>query len=218
MLCTNPLPPAPFSQRDARWADINIGTSKTTIGRAGCTITSAASCLVALGVDTDPGRLNRYLVTHSGFVDGNLMRFDAFGPLGISCVGVIECEDVAAPVERIYAALGSGQAVIAKVDFRPGGSVDQHWVRILSLDDLDAEIMDPWNPPPKMVYYLMSRYAAPVWSSPARCIFRIVIYAAGDVPARLSFTPDLEPQVVSVSMATQVRLTKRRLHILRNLL
>jgi len=210
MIYRTTLLPTPFSQRDPRWADIPIGTSRTTMGRAGCTITSAASCLSALGVDTDPGRLNRYLTIHQGFVSSNLMRFNAFGPLGVSCFEVIECANRPAPVEHIADAIAAGHTVIALVDFSPGGTVNQHWVRLLSLDDDEAQIMDPWNPPPDPVYYLMARYAAPTWITPARALFRVVIYCRGESPGHLTFDDDLTPHAASAPTATQRRLCRRR--------
>jgi len=213
MIYRTDLPPVPFSQRDPRWADIPIGTSRTTIAKAGCAVTATASALAALGVDTDPGRLNRYLATHEGFAKGNLLRFNSFGPLGVSCADVIDCAARPAPVDRLQQAIDDGQPVITLVDFDPGGTVNQHWVRLLSIDDDEARIMDPWNPPAYELYWLMARYARPTWLTPARAIFRAVIYCAGEAPGRLTYDTALHATVHTLNPATQHRLHRRSLQL-----
>jgi hypothetical protein len=168
-----------FSQRDPRWADVKLGTSGATIGGMGCLDTSAASILDGFGVQTDPGRLNRWLARNDGFIQGSLFVFAAIEALGVQLEAVIDCSRQPAPMDLVAQALDLGQGVVALVDFRPGGSVNQHWVRILAYDaeEEDCRIVDPWMPPGYELYWLMARYAVPAWDDPARAIFRLAMYS-----------------------------------------
>jgi hypothetical protein len=46
-----------FSQRDPRWAAREIGLSKLTVGRFGCTLTSVAMLSTYFGENLDPGSI-----------------------------------------------------------------------------------------------------------------------------------------------------------------
>ena len=50
-----------FSQGDWRWAEDRLGATSETMAQSGCAVASAAMALGALGVETDPGELNRFL-------------------------------------------------------------------------------------------------------------------------------------------------------------
>lgn len=166
-----------FSQRDPRWADIPLGASRVKIADYGCLITAASSMLVDFGIDTDPGRLNRWLSRNNGYVDSNLFVFGSLNALvGASLVNVIDCATTPAPIDAIRSTLDQGGAVLALVDFVPGGSVNQHWVRVWAISDDDAFIMDPWLPPGFEDYWLMPRYALAGWSGPERAFFRFALY------------------------------------------
>ena len=56
-----------FAQGDPRWADDLLGPTGATLGAEGCAVTSAAMVMASYGIDTDPGRLNRFLADHEGF-------------------------------------------------------------------------------------------------------------------------------------------------------
>jgi len=185
-----------FSQRDPRWADIRLGLSgQETIGLAGCLMTCVASLVRDIaGLDTDPGRLNRWLARNGGYLDGNLFVFASVAKLGLKLKDVVPCMQTAAPVGRITETLAAGGGVLVKVDFDPGGAIQQHWVRVLELKADDAVVMDPWLPPGNEVYWLMPRYAIPAWPDPATAILHIALYERGN-------TPEAD--------ATQVRLSIR---------
>ena len=137
-----------FSQRDERWAKYRIGTA-LTIGQAGCLVTAAASVLCDAGFSTDPARLCAWLENHAGFAPGALFVWAAIDALGVvRFAGLVDCPNPAdTPIGRMRETLGRGGFCIAKVDFCPGGGVDQHWVRVLSVDKNNALIMDPWPLP-----------------------------------------------------------------------
>lgn len=169
-----------FSQRDPNWAGKILGTGEPTIGQVGCLLTCAASMLVDLGVGTDPGRLNDWLIKTHGYVDDNLFLFDAIEPFGAKLVQFQMCERTPAPVGVLSAHVEAGRHVILLVDFQPGGKVQPHWVRLLNITN-DA-IMDPWQTDGKP--HPLSTYFAPGWT-PERAIMGYVAYVKPKEAARV---------------------------------
>lgn len=55
------LPVELFLQNDPQWSAEPLGATRSTLGREGCAVASAAMVLRYHGADTDPGRLNRFL-------------------------------------------------------------------------------------------------------------------------------------------------------------
>lgn len=190
-----------YSQLDDRWQRVMLGESSTTIGANGCLICSVASGLTDVGVligglPPDPPRLNRWLARNRGYVaprdsskERNLYVFDALGTLGVEMVDYIDARGKAAPVERLQEALEHEDHFVAiHVDFRPGGGVEQHWVRAVHWWDDDVEVMDPWITGATQQSYLMTRYALPSWDIPARAIYRMVIYRYTEGEAEIQAT------------------------------
>jgi len=174
-----------FSQRDPRWASELLGTGPLTLGQAGCLVTAMASMLVDVaGVPTDPGRLNAWLRSNNGFVDDDLFHFQAVEGLGLRLMWWKTYADTPAPTEIIADRLTAGFGVVAKVDFRPGGQTQQHWVRVLaaskSTEPERWQIMDPWQLPGREAQTL-AKYAAPGWDA-ARALFAFAIYVL--IPGR----------------------------------
>lgn len=187
-----------YSQLDDRWQRVMLGESSTTIGANGCLICSVASGLTDVGVEIgglppDPSRLNRWLARNRGYVaprdqakERNLYVFDSLRPLGVELVDYIDARGKAAPVGRLQEALEAENQVVAiHVDFRPGGAVQQHWVRAVHWYEDDVEVMDPWIKGTTQQSYLMTRYALPSWDTPSRAIYRMVIYQYSETEAEL---------------------------------
>ena len=61
------LPVPLFRQSDDRWRHDLLGETVDTIGATGCAISSIAMVLSYYGIDTDPQRLNRFLIDHGGY-------------------------------------------------------------------------------------------------------------------------------------------------------
>jgi len=179
-----------YSQRDPRWAADLLGSSDITIGKAGCLVTAAATMLADWGVATDPGQLNAWLRSHSGYVRDNLLRFSALAGLGAQCIGYIDCKAVPAPVTRMRDALSTGDVVLAAVDWSPGGTLQSHWVRVLALAERDGQVMDPWQMPGKELMQL-SKYLASGWDT-ARGIFAVAYYRKVGDTGGLSSTKEPE--------------------------
>lgn len=165
-----------YSQRDVEWSEDRLGATKDlTLGQAGCLVTSIASTISDL---TDriiaPGELNWWLRENKGFVGGGLFVFTSVEALGLHYVRRIDCQTEPAPIAHLAEVLEAGSAVVIQVDSRPGDKLDQHWVRLLAVDEKDGQIMDPWQLPGGELVKL-SKYFATGWDS-ARAIFTAVIY------------------------------------------
>jgi hypothetical protein len=168
-----------FSQRDPQWRAEPLGAGPKTIGQVGCLLTASAALLATWGVDTDPRRLNQWLIAHQGYANGNLMRFSAVTPFGVHFVNYINCATVPAPVQQLIQAVSGGAGVLVCVDSQPGGTVQPHWVYLISLDKTDGQIVDPWQLPGRESRRLTS-YFAPGWDI-ARGIFHVAIYRRSQV-------------------------------------
>ncbi len=173
-----------YSQRDTQWAHEGLGRQQTpTMGAAGCLVTSVASVVTDL---TDqplgPGYLNDWLRQNKGFASGNLFVFASVVPLGLQLADLIRSQSQPAPIERLAELLADGAAIIVLVDINPGGGLDTHWVRLLSVDDKDGQIMDPWQMPGKE-FVRLSTYFASGWTT-ARAIFTAAVYRPKAAPVR----------------------------------
>ncbi len=166
-----------FSQRDPRWRGERLGTGGSTIGRAGCLLTASAAMLATWGVDTDPHRLNQWLIANRGYVSGDLLGFAALGPLGAEIVAYIDCADVPAPMARLIEELAAGAGVLVCMDWQPGEGLDTHWVYLASLGETGGQIMDPWQLPGHE-WADLATYLKPGWDA-ARGIFYVAIYHWG---------------------------------------
>lgn len=171
-----------FSQRDPRWAEQILGTSRYTLGEAGCLVTAAAAMVASTGIETDPGRLNEWIRQSFGYVDDCLFVFSSIDGLGWQNTGFIECADVLAPMAQLTSAIGAGAGCLAMVDWRPGGPVQPHWVWVLELTERRGRIMDPWQEPGRE-FVELATYLAEDWT-PARGIFAAALYSRTDQERR----------------------------------
>ena len=70
--------PVPLFQQggDTPWAHTPVGRSVHTIGQVGCAVASVSMIFKYYGIDTDPGRLNAFLLDHSGYTEDNDMIWE----------------------------------------------------------------------------------------------------------------------------------------------
>ncbi len=163
-----------FSQRDPRWRGEILGTGQATIGRAGCLLTASAAMLATWGVDTDPHRLNQWLIAHQGYANGDLMTFSALNPFGAHFAAYINCADTPAPAARLIEEVQGGAGVLVCMDWEPGETLQPHWVYVTGLGEADGQIVDPWQLPGHE-WVDLTTYLAPGWDA-ARGIFYVAIY------------------------------------------
>jgi len=131
------LPVPSFAQGDPRWAADPLGTTQASLHAEGCAVSSAAMVLASYGIDTDPGRLNRFLTQHEGFTPEGWLYWEK----AAECApGICEkaYEDLPS-FARIDWNLLRGNPVIVKVRL-PGTT---HFVVIAGKDGMDYLIRDP---------------------------------------------------------------------------
>ena len=126
-----------FAQGDPRWANDPLGPTPATLRAEGCAVTSAAMVLASYGIDTDPGRLNRFLTGDAGYTPEGCLYWEK----GAEIVpGICEKAYEDAPsYARIDWNLARGNPVIVKI-FLSG---TKHFVVIAGKQGFDYLIRDP---------------------------------------------------------------------------
>jgi len=128
-----------FFQHDARWAGDPLGPSNSTLGREGCAVACGAMLLNFYGADTDPQRLNRFLIHHDRGYTGNgwLWWEDAADMTGGAIVHAYESDP---SYHLIDENLKRGNPVIVRVTF-PNRVT--HFVVIAGKSGFDYLVEDP---------------------------------------------------------------------------
>ena len=139
-----------LGQRDDRWAKELLGTSKLTLGGAGCAVACVAMWLnnVEEGRCCTPSTVNKMLVLNKAFRDTNLVDWDKLPTMYpvIKYMGRIDCPNIPAPLPRINTLLNdTGVPVIVYVDSDVGPLFRQHFVLILRQEGDNYVIADPWT-------------------------------------------------------------------------
>lgn len=136
------------SQRDARWANAELGTGGTTIGQEGCTITAASIASMFTSNPVTPAVMNAVLTVKGGFLEGNRLIFAKVSEVvpQLSYQGFISCPRIPAPMQILLDALDNNGLALIQLYSKPIVSVkNYHWV--LGYDHTkegDILIVDPW--------------------------------------------------------------------------
>jgi hypothetical protein len=162
--------------------------------------------LATWGVDTDPHRLNQWLIANQGYANGDLLTFAALRLFGVHFVAYIDCADIAAPVARLIEEVQSGAGVLVCMDWEPGNNALQpHWVYVTDLGEANGQIVDPWQLPGHEAVDLAT-YLAPGWDA-ARGIFYVAIYRRSQTRALAQLRTLTKPRGGRKSRASrQLRL------------
>ena len=128
-------------QLDPRWKNEFLGNSRTTIGRAGCAMSSVSAMLAAKGIringqPANPHTLNQYLKTHGGYAGDNIV-WGAVRGLGPKYQGQITNKN------QMVNDFKSGKSLILNVQ---GGG---HWVLATGVTDKGFTVMNPGRSNPK---------------------------------------------------------------------
>ena len=139
----------PLSQRDPRWANKKLGTSNTTIGDFGCTLTCMTMLCNYYGFEETPESLNRATVENNGFVNGNLYVWTSISKIHpqIKLLGNIltPLPVTSSQFRAIDRELEVGRPVVIQVDMNPTDApVQMHYVLITSKESGEYKIADPW--------------------------------------------------------------------------
>ncbi|HXQ38174.1 MAG TPA: C39 family peptidase, partial [Anaerolineales bacterium] len=169
-----------YSQQDPQWKADKLGFGKQesdTIGYIGCALTSVAMMLSGHGFTETPRMLNKKLQSVDGFAGAGIRWYQVsqlYPQIRIN--SIIKCNDTAAPLAQIDAALAAGQPAIVQVDSTPAPGILTHYVVLYARKGNDYLMLDPWpyQPDVKKETYLMPRYSQ---GNPLqRSILQIVLY------------------------------------------
>ena len=127
-----------FLQGDDRWANDHLGTSPRTMAQVGCAVTSAAMVMKFYGLDTDPGRLNTFLLANGGYDDNNDLRWE--GPAVLAPTRVRHVYEDLPSYELIDSNLRQGNPVIVRLNLPSGWT---HFVVIMGKQGFNYLIRDP---------------------------------------------------------------------------
>lgn len=127
-----------FKQADPKWAADALDGSRSTLRHGGCAVCSAAMMLAHFGLDTDPGRLNRFLSENGGYASGDLLVWDKL--VEYSQGRIREVYRGPARTEILERNLAAGNPIMAKVLIR---GKTQHWVLIVGTDGPEYLANDP---------------------------------------------------------------------------
>src|ERR1700752_4804539 len=169
-----------YSQQDPQWKADKLGFGKQesdTIGYIGCALTSVAMMLSGHGFTETPRMLNKKLQSVDGCAGAGIRWYQVsqlYPQIRIN--SIIKCNDTAAPLAQIDAALAAGQPAIVQVDSTPAPGILTHYVVLYARKGNDYLMLDPWpyQPDVKKETYLMPRYSQ---GNPLqRSILQIVLY------------------------------------------
>jgi hypothetical protein len=132
------IPGPRFLQNDPRWGDDRLGPADSTLGAEGCAVSSAAMVLASYGIDTDPGRLNRFLLEHGGFTPRGWMEWSVAATLAPERVQHVY-ED-SPTYHLIDANIALGNPVIVRVRLANGVT---HFVVLAGKEGYDYLVRDP---------------------------------------------------------------------------
>src|SRR4051812_33461670 len=143
------LPVPLFRQGDAQWRADLLGPTPATIGAEGCALSSAAMVLSYYGVDTDPHRLNEFLIGNGGYTPEGWIYWEKAAELAPGRVRK-EWEDPGSH-KMIDLNLLHGNPVIVKLRLQSGTT---HFVVIAGKQGFDYLIRDPGGGSEKGLYPL----------------------------------------------------------------
>lgn len=172
--------PKRFSQKDKRWAYSKIGRSVFLLRDYGCLITAFAMRLRALGWQTDPGMLNRYLTPRGAFNSQGSYFWGNIGKAYGLTEKIVDCRMRAvtnAELSEMKKKINSGVQVIIQVDYNSWSApADMHFVIAEEVSGKDLTIIDPIDGERKSLLKVYGRNER--WDL-ARAIYRI-IYLEGE--------------------------------------
>lgn len=133
-----------YSQNDSQWKSLKHGTSSSTIGATGCTITALSMMLHSIGYEENPKTVNDKLTRNGGYASGNLIIWSAINKIWPRAKwtwrGYSYTDDDNAKVADAIKKYGS---CLVAVNGAPIGGVarDGHWVLYVG----NQRLIDPWD-------------------------------------------------------------------------
>ena len=133
-----PRPVQIFLQNDPAWAAEELGVSGCRMASSGCLVSCVAMAMCDLGMETDPGALNRALREAGAYTEEGDLIWSALAELGVTHE---YSRDFGA--QYITDLLAEGLLPIVRVKYRGTGA--DHWVLVVGSTEQDFLIADPLN-------------------------------------------------------------------------
>lgn len=135
-------------QNDPRWKDkpLGVSTEKGGTGKWGCFLTSVTMMLNGMGYTETPDTVNDKLAAVGGFYDETMLvpSMVPYAFPNIMFRGTQPCENSAAPLDAIDAALAEGKPVVLQVDWNKLAGIQTHFVLAKERQGDDYLIYDPY--------------------------------------------------------------------------
>jgi hypothetical protein len=137
----------PISQRDPRWANVDMGGDGKTIGSWGCLLVTynMFANYLELTNEYPPAHMTR--MKNAGAMSGPYLLPGAMKTTFPNDITYLGYEGQGDSLNaRIKASIDRGYPVPARVDFNPAtGQTEQHWVLITGYTATDFWCADPWH-------------------------------------------------------------------------
>lgn len=135
-----------FSQRDSKWKNNKHGTSTSTIGNTGCTITELCVILNHAGYNETPKTVDDKLTANSGYAQGNLLNWLVVPKIWPNLKFIYRYKQYGNEEDsKAKEWIKRGMIPIIEVKANPIGGAPggKHWVGALG----DSKVHDPWALP-----------------------------------------------------------------------
>lgn len=132
--------PKLFSQRDPIWVNDKHGTSSSTIGKTGCTISLLTAILVHAGYNETPKTVDDKLTANGGYSNGNLINWLVVPKLWPRLKWVYRHYSYNNDLAAEWIKKGMVPMIEVKADPIGGAPGGKHWVGFLG----DQKSYDPW--------------------------------------------------------------------------
>ncbi len=136
-----------LNQRDSKWSGIKLGTSDTTIGSHGCTITC-----IAMASGLEPPEVNNRFNSNNVYSNGNLVTWTKIQ----AAIPWLQFEwrnydyNDELDNQRVKSAIDKNGFCLVEVDFdRIPSTNDRHWVLYIG----NGQMYDPWYGTQKSTSY-----------------------------------------------------------------
>ena len=130
-----------FLQKDPRWGGDELGRSGDTMASDGCLVTAVAMALANLGIDTDPGELNRDLTRSDGFTPRGWLKWSAVADVTNGRARALY-HDAVSP-ELIRSCIADGDYPLVRF-YLPNGR--SHWALVVAESPQGYRMRDPLRP------------------------------------------------------------------------
>lgn len=133
--------PKLFNQLDPAWKNDQHGTSSSTIGKTGCTISLLAAILCHAGYNETPKTVDDKLAKNGGYKDGNLIIWTVVPKLWPKLKWTYRYYAYDNTKAAEWISKGMVPMIEVKADPIGGSPNGKHWIGFIG----DGESYDPWG-------------------------------------------------------------------------